>query len=100
MDTEDKKIEIDLMIRENKELKDKLNTINEEKLNNERKIEELNEDIESLKEANDNYKKQLNEKNDIINKINDEINNLKESQKKYENINEININMKQNITIR
>ena len=97
MDTEDKKIEIDLMIRENKELKDKLNTINEEKLNNERKIEELNEDIESLKEANDNYKKQLNEKNDIINKINDEINNLKESQKKYENINEININMKQNI---
>ena len=40
--------------------------------NNERKIEELNEDIESLKEANDNYKKQLNEKNDVINKINDE----------------------------
>ena len=92
MDTEDKKIEIDLMIRENKELKDKLNTINEEKINNERKIEELNEDIENLKENAENNKKKLFEKNEVINKLNNEINNLKESQK---NLEEENLNLKQ-----
>ena len=97
MDTEDKKIELDLITRDNKELKDKLSLIEEEKINNERKIEELNEDIENLKENIDNCKKKLKEKDDIINKTNEEINNLKEKQKQYENINEENINLKLNL---
>ena len=97
MDTEDKKIELDLITRDNKELKDKLSLIEEEKINNERKIEELNEDIENLKENIDNCKKKLKEKDDIINKTNEEINNLKKKQKQYENINEENINLKLNL---
>ena len=97
MDSNDKKIEMDLITRENKELKNKLSLIEEEKINNERKIEELNEDIENLKENIDNFKKQLNQKDEIINKANNEINDLKEIQKKYDEINEENINMKQNM---
>ena len=95
--SEDKKIEIDLMLRENKELKDKLNLIENDKINNENKIQELNEDIENLKENIDNYIKQLNEKNDLLIKSNEEINTLKEKQKNYEKINSENLNMKQNI---
>ena len=97
MDSEDKKIEMDLIVRENKELKNKFNSIEEEKINSERKIEELNEDIENLKEANDNLKKQLNEKNNIINKINQELNNLKEKQNDLEKINQENSNLKQKL---
>ena len=94
-DTGDKKIEMDLITRENKELKEKINTIEEEKINNERKIEELNEDIENLKENNDNLKKKLDEKNNKINKLNDDINTLKEQIKEYENINKENLSLKQ-----
>jgi len=89
---DDKKIEMDLIIRENKELKDRLDSIQEEKINSERKIEELNEDIENLKESAENQKKKLSEKNEVINKLNNEINNLKESQK---NLEEENLNLKQ-----
>ena len=74
MDIEDKKIEMNLILRENKELKDRLNLIEEEKINSERKIEELNEDIENLKENAENNKKKLFEKNEVINKLNNEIN--------------------------
>ena len=91
MDTEDQKIKIDLIFRENKELKEKINSIEEEKINSERKIEELNEDIENLKESNENYKKQLKEKSELIDKLNNDINNLKESQK---NLEEENLNLK------
>ena len=97
MDSEDKKIEMDLIVRENKELKSKFNSIEEEKINSERKIEELNEDIENLKEANDNFKKQLNEKNNIINKINQELNNLKEKQNIFTKISDENTDLKKNL---
>ena len=97
MDSEDKKIEMDLIVRENKELKNKFNSIEEEKINSERKIEELNEDIENLKEANDNLKKQLNEKNNIVDKINQELNNLKEKQNDLEKINEENTDLKEKL---
>ena len=97
IDSDDKKIEMDFIIRENKELKDKLNLIEEEKINNERKIEELNEDIENLKENIDSYKKQLTEKNDLIIKANEELNTLKEKQKNLEKIIQENSDMKQNI---
>ena len=95
MDTGDKKIEMDLITRENKELKEKINLIEEEKINNERKIEELNEDIENLKENNDNLKKKLDEKNDMLDKLNNDINTLKEQQKNYEDLNKENLNLKQ-----
>ena len=95
--SEDKKIEMELIIRENKELKDKLNLIEEEKINNQNKIDELNEDIENLKENIDNYKKQLNEKNELLIKSNEEIIALKEKEKNFEKINNENLNMKQNI---
>ena len=94
-DTGDKKIEMDLITRENKELKEKINSIEEEKINNERKIEELNEDIENLKENNDNLKKKLDEKNNKINKLNDDINTLKEQIKENEDINKENLSLKQ-----
>ena len=88
---------MELIIRENKELKDKLNLIEEEKINNQNKIDELNEDIENLKENIDNYKKQLNEKNELLIKSNEEINSLKEKEKNFEKINNENLNMKQNL---
>ena len=92
MDVEDKKIEMNLILRENKELKDRLNLIEEEKINSERKIEELNEDIENLKENAENNKKKLFEKNDVINKLNNEINTYIQSQN---NLEKENLNLKQ-----
>ena len=94
MDTEDKKIKMDLIMRDNKELKEKIDTIEKEKINNERKIDELNEDIENLNEGNENYKKKINEKDNLIDKLNNDINNLKESQK---NLEEEKLNLKQKI---
>ena len=77
LDDSDRKIKFDLILRENKDLKEKFNIAKEEKINNERKIEELNEDIENLKESNENYKKQINEKNELIDKRNNELNEIK-----------------------
>ena len=77
LDDSDRKIKFDLILRENKDLKEKFNIAEEEKINNERKIEELNEDIENLKESNENYKKQINEKNELIDKRNNELNEIK-----------------------
>ena len=77
LDDSDRKIKFDLILRENKDLKEKFNIAKEEKINNERKIEELNEDIENLKESNENYKKQINEKNELIDKKNNELNEIK-----------------------
>ena len=77
LDDSDRKIKFDLILRENKDLKEKFNIAEEEKKNNKRKIEKLNEDIENLKESNENYKKQINEKNELIDKRNNELNEIK-----------------------
>ena len=77
LDDSDRKIKFDLILRENKDLKEKFNIAKEEKINNERKIEELNEDIENLKESNENYKKKKKKKNELIDKRNNELNEIK-----------------------
>ena len=72
-------------MRENEELKNKIENINKEKINDENKIEELKEDIEGL---NEKFEKEINEKNEIIEKLNAKINELENKYKETRNKNE------------
>ena len=73
------KSEIDLNSKKVEELENRLNNIEIEKLNKERIIEELNEDLEGQKESIENYKNELNknkllfEKNEELKKDNDKL---------------------------
>ena len=79
------RIEIDLKCRENEELKNTINEIKAENINDKRRIEEMKEDIEGL---NERIEKEINEKKEIIEKKDAKMNELESKYKELCNKNE------------
>lgn len=83
----DLKIQMDLKIRENNELKIKLKSIIDEKKNKENIIDEQNEEIENQKETYENIKKEFDEKKKEFDEMKKDSETLRQSYKNLENKN-------------